>query len=275
MPLTSLPLLRKGEHQEGDTWTGPSGREFTLEHGHVHPVAGDAQTSPASSGTVTQTPAIEEAPQRQENSKPSPVAGRAHLPDDTVRTNWTTDPATLPESFSVENLPAPAKSALKSYTRKGDEEMNGFLRGTSHASPAVQKKIAAIRKAFATAPEADSPQSVWRGVNLGQTDRAAFMETAHKSLATGEPLVGKCFTSTSTQFEVATAQFSSVNTPLLMEITTRKGLYLEPLSKFEQEHEVLIDHEARFRVVGIKKLKYLKRGKSVPMEIETIQLEQI
>jgi hypothetical protein len=195
------------------------------------------------------------------------VERRLAIADDAVRTLATTN---LPEEASVEHHTKATKSALSSYTKKGDGPMNQALREGTPAPPAVQKKIAAIQKAYDESPAFPEPVAVWRGIQLAEGEKQQLMEKLKSMAGTGETFALKGFASTSTEPDVA-RQFGNV----MMEIHAKKGLSMEGVTKFGGEKELLLGHNSQFRVVGVKELKYLPYGKSVPITITTIQLEHV
>lgn len=64
------------------------------------------------------------------------------------------------------------------------------------------------------------------------------------------------------------------NTPIMLEIVTSKGLYAEEYTDYDNEQELILDRSSKFRVVGVKKLRYDNFDGGFD-EYDTIQLELV
>jgi hypothetical protein len=188
------------------------------------------------------------------------------------RTSLVTPDWLIPPEADIERLSDPQKAALRHYTRKGDELMNAHLRRDEAVTPEVAAEIEELHKAFEDAPPFEHPVSVWRGIKVDFEKLDELVGQFEAAAKSGEAVAFKGFTSTSANPEVA-LDFGEV----VFEITAKKGLYLEPITQWEGEREILMPHGAKFKVHGIVEANYaVSEGKSWSQKtVKTIQLEQL
>ena len=142
------------------------------------------------------------------------------------------------------------------YTMEGYQGMNAFLRtGKGDARDvAAAEKMAAMIEA---APPIDPPVRVFRGMVMPQEQQAKYIEEYKAAAASGEPVELNGFPSTSIRPSVISnfdgvVQGRVVEKPLRYQIEARKGVYLEGVTDFEDENEVLLPHGNKYAVGEIR-----------------------
>ncbi len=177
-------------------------------------------------------------------------------------------------AHTAAHLDKAGKAVVRKFTGKLYVEINKEVRS---GKPGKHKKtIDALRQTLDAAPILETPVTVYRGASLKPADRAKIMAAAEKALAEGGEMAMKGFTSTSlSPFKAENfARQYHANEPLMLEMSCQKGIYCEGLTHEKGELEFLANDGARYRVKGIKKIRYGHPdypGKN----IQTIQLEQI
>lgn len=133
---------------------------------------------------------------------------------------------------------------LRSYTQDRYGAINDVLRGKDKDEWATEQ-IANIRGIF-DAHRLNREVITYRGV----TGRAGDALAKNiQNVATGTEMKLEGFTSTS--LKPATAHISKSSAVLRIKLPPgSKALYIEPVSAFKGEFEVLIDHGMRFKVLG-------------------------
>jgi hypothetical protein len=142
-----------------------------------------------------------------------------------------------------------------------------------------------IQEAFKAAPAIN--HTVYRGMNLPGDKAAALLQQARKAMESNGTIELAGLSSTSLDPRQATdfadKGHKEGNGKIMMEIRATRGLYLSGLSRFKSEQEILLNHGAKFRVVGIKDVPYseIQQGrnafdaKPVTRHRQTLILEQI
>lgn len=181
---------------------------------------------------------------------------------------------------TADHLTPEQSNAVREYTGRSYQNWNNALRGDAEAAalPGVADGIRALQAAIDSAPVLKQPVNVYRGLAVGidpDKQRQAIktlMDQFKTALSTGGEVSMNGFSSTSLNPDKASGQFASGDESLVMEISAKKGLYVENHSAFKGkgEYELVLGHNSRFRVVGIKNLEYREGRKKV-----TVQLEQI
>lgn len=168
-------------------------------------------------------------------------------------------------------------NAVQAYTNsRFCVEANEALRSGKPMSEDTAAKTKELSAAIQKAPTLKSPILTYRGVSL---DPQAYQQMLDH-LSSNNELTMKGFVS-STINPSAAVNFSlkvgggtqaagPERKQLMFEIAAKKGLYVSSVSKFEGEREYLMDHGSRFKIVGVKTVKYGRRGEP----IVTVQMEQ-
>lgn len=153
------------------------------------------------------------------------------------------------EAHATEALPTPLQlSALRVYASdSGFSEMNSRLRGSPNARHASSSSIAQLRAAIDSQRPFKLPIDVYRGMTFrNPTDRDLFL----KAVRNGK-FVNNGFLSTSISPAVARSfakpgDYGST----LIRIKATKGLWTGRRVRTGGEHEVVLNHKSRFRVVS-------------------------
>jgi hypothetical protein len=91
-----------------------------------------------------------------------------------------------------------------------------------------------------------APITAYRG--LGSSSQK-FLDRATAALKSGEHVVDNGFGSTSLNPRVAGTAFSQFG--VVCQVRVKRGAYLEPSTKYDGEHEVLLARGSRFKVIAI------------------------
>lgn len=149
------------------------------------------------------------------------------------------------------------------YTDYGYQALNGRLR-RGEALDDRQKGVAAsIDKAIEAAGEREEPWKVYRGMS---------MPAGHAGVTFSEGMVVelKGYQSTSLKEKVASVfaestarRQSDARTtyrPVVMEISSKRGVPLGPLSRRQEEREVLLGSNKKYRVLSVEEYSDRARG---------------
>lgn len=154
-------------------------------------------------------------------------------------------------------------AAVRDYSGELYEDVNAYLRtGKGAGDEFIEGTHAALQSAFAKARDLPEPVTVRRGMDVRRippAERAKFLASLAAAAGSGGEVRLSGYTSTSTRPDAALAGDTRV------EIVARRGLDLKPYSDSPEEWEFLLDHDSRFRVLGLDE----SGGKRV------IRLEQI
>lgn len=109
------------------------------------------------------------------------------------------------------------------------------------------------------------PTVTYRGIS------PELFDSQYSKLAVGSEITAKGFVSTSLKPDVATEFASSSGKKgVVLEIKAKTGLYVDDLSKFKGEHEIVQAHGTRYRFVGIEHDVQTGKEKSTVVRLEEI-----
>lgn len=162
------------------------------------------------------------------------------------------------------------RDAIEKYTGSYYRNVNKAMRktfdqfaadtGLSRASyDAYRKHGDVVSKALLKAPEPPPPELVWRGVSSDTIQRE------FGRMVEGQEVVFKGVSSTSINPQKA-SDFGAT----LFEIKPTAGAYVKSVSLHSHEYEYIIPDNARFRVVGIKKVKMQNMGQRTVIQLEML-----
>jgi hypothetical protein len=184
------------------------------------------------------------------------------LPED-PRTRTIEGPPELEAASKAwaEGLTNAELKAVGEYTDDAYIDLNPALRANPdgvgldpRSKKLTQKLDAAIRKY----PPFPSPVTSYRGMSISDDKKLARLDAAfNAALATGEPVTMNGFSSADLDPGRAASRAGD-NRPVL-EIRSRRGAYIRAASSCKGEHEILHTHGEKFRVVGVKTVKYRMR----------------
>jgi hypothetical protein len=161
------------------------------------------------------------------------------------------------------------------YTDFGYQKLNGPLRRGEQPDKKLQAVASSIDKAIEASGDQDPPWKVYRGISM----KAGF---ARVQFSTGDEVELKGYQSTSMSEKTAGifADTSSVtqsdagehrqHRPVVMEITSKKGLPLGGLSRRPEEKEILLGSNWKYRVTGVEEYSDKANGGTL-VKLEVIQ----
>ena len=159
--------------------------------------------------------------------------------------------------------PLGEQNAIKAYAHDDFRPINEALRAGRKLPAADQLNIDRINRVIRDAPAPPPPRLVWRGIS-------------HRI---GTPKVGggmvlDGLVSTSVDPEVA-ARFARRGVhQAILEIRPKRGVYIEPVSRFPSEREFLMRDASRYRVAGIDRAP-IGKAKAGEDTIRIIQIEEL
>lgn len=143
-------------------------------------------------------------------------------------------------------------AAFKYYTGDGYSYINEGLRGKSTLTDADKVKADLISSAINRAGNLPQPMTVWRGV--GEFAAKGVLSHLEDMYARGATFQAKGFVSTS----VRPSQAMGFGSNLILKITAKTGVYVDKLSKFESEREILQNHGTRYRIKSVTREQEIK-----------------
>jgi hypothetical protein len=149
----------------------------------------------------------------------------------------------------VNNWSPEEKAALSYYTAHDFSSINGSLRGKTVASSFIQEKIDKITSAIEKTDIAENIVT-WRGTGLVSFDQSAWLRGTPLDAWSGAIISDKAFASTSM---LKGSAFT--DEPVFLQILVpagSKGAYLSPISRFENEYEMLFQHGSSFMILEAK-----------------------
>jgi hypothetical protein len=178
--------------------------------------------------------------------------------------------------------------AVVDYTHTGYYGVNTFLRSATPeiladtmAHPATINSlylIAASRidSALRKFPPRSAPMTTFRGVAVSRRAKADDIIASYDAaLASGAPVTMKGFGSATLNPSFAADwSSSSVGKKLVLEIHSRHGAYIAPISMTPREMEVLHPHGAQYKVTGVRDQKYELTDGTV-LNFPTYTLEEV
>lgn len=140
-------------------------------------------------------------------------------------------------------------AAVRDYSGQLYEDVNAYLRtGKGAGDEFIEGAHAALQSAFAKARDLPEPVTVRRGMDVRRippAERKEFLASLAAAAESGGEVRLSGYTSTSTRPDAA------LDGDTRVEIVARRGLDLKPYSDSPQEWEFLLDHDSRFRVLGL------------------------
>ncbi len=156
--------------------------------------------------------------------------------------------------------------ALEDYTGGGFEDLNLSLRRGEEIF--AEQAETTKQLDMITSQSLGETTTVYRG--MGSRSGPEFLENAERILNEGGTIRDDGFISTTLNPRVA-GKFARQK-PVMLQIRTKKGAYLESVTANKGEHEVLLPRATEFRVLGIdKKVQELSTGK----EFTVVRVEVI
>lgn len=203
-----------------------------------------------------------------------------------------------PDDFNKEwrdGLTGDEVSAIQGYTLGGYKSLNESLREGRPLSIADKHMADNLDRAIESSPEFDSPKIVYRGVNIGDNVVSSHgaemigMNESERSTATrkyiadyaestfkpGSVIESRGFQSTSFNVDPALdASLSKKSPGIIFEIAAKKGAFLNGVSKYDDENELLLSRKTKYRIVKvIRSAKFSRMDSDV--ERTVIQVEQM
>lgn len=157
------------------------------------------------------------------------------------------------QSKYVASLPKEQKSAVVKYTGEAYADLNKRMRSCPPDFGCLDKKQSQmfdqIEQAIWGAGYFDEPQTVYRGLQVDKSTQAAIIKQALATKKSGKPFQMPSITSTSIDSSVATGDFGD---GIVFKMAARSGLYVQSISKYEEERELIMSPNAKFNVVDAK-----------------------
>jgi len=182
----------------------------------------------------------------------------------------------------VKSLSTAESKALSAYTDKNFKGINSALRLHPDVNdPAlgarVRKWAKLLSESLDKAPSLDKPLTSYRGVACSTQAK----QLAVKSAFTQARLAGA--TITLNGFSSATLDPSLASTwvakrkedGFVLEIKSKRGVYIASGSENPQELEVLHNHGGQYRVTGVRTVEYREQGKTHWPKLTTFTLEHV
>lgn len=220
------------------------------EHGELGPILGGPDhefTGPAALGPPGSPPSLEPWEWADDEV-------RVSLEPREARPGWGRD------------LTPGELGAISNYTGGGYKKLNEALREGRELTADQQELKGLLDSAIKKAGTFDKPATVWRGVNVPEPPlgaEGAFLQRAEREALVynrladwaeehfkpGEEVTLGGFQSTSFGFLPAVnAAISRTSPGIIFEIRTRSGALLDDFSVFDDEAELLLGNETRYRV---------------------------
>ena len=187
----------------------------------------------------------------------------------------------------VDSLPPGQQAVIGDYSGSNYYRYNTPLRPADTSPEAVAGnknrefypddagRIALLRQTLATAPVAPAPVTSYRGVRSRFPDKLPKLEEAFRAaLATGQPVVLPGFSSASLDPRTA-ADWSPHVGGFVLEMKSRRGVYIDRAAVLGGEREVLHNHGAAFRVTGVRPVEYRSESGAPPVTRTTYTLEEV
>lgn len=155
---------------------------------------------------------------------------------------------------AMPELPPDQFEAMGDYTSGAYTEINQSLRegrAATKAAAAIPHIVAAID----SAPTLTEPVTVYRGLRMTADQAGKFLARVSQAKEAGELIEEPAFMSTSINPAVATgfaSGGSGSESPVVFQISARKGLYLGESVGGTKEMELVLQRGSKFRVVGVE-----------------------
>lgn len=155
----------------------------------------------------------------------------------------------VPDEARPADLTEDEKVAIQKYTGSAYRKINHALRNDDVVEPWAAKMKDDLDKAFAKAKPFKEPIDVVRDLRVQPgPDLEALLSQIHEAAAGNGTLRLPGYNSTALGGGISHFKGS-----VSLKIKARHGLDVRPYSHYPQERELLLDHNAGFRVQGIKK----------------------
>lgn len=179
--------------------------------------------------------------------------------------------------------------ALSYYTTSGYQDLNEALRSGTDLTADQQAMVAAIDSAITKAGDLPDPVTVWRGIDMGpvaptdilnpvsQEDRTRELvaEWAQQNFPVGASVELGGYQSTSLNVDPALdASLSRKSPGVVFEIDAHAGAYLQPLTQFEDERELLLARDTTYQVTGVEPKVYFERDSGSIVTRAVVHLRQ-
>lgn len=151
-------------------------------------------------------------------------------------------------------LPEDQFEAMGDYTSGRYVEINQALREGRTATKGAAS-IPHIAAAIDSAPTLDNPIQVYRGLRLSKVDGDKFIARLDAAKTNGELIQEPGFMSTTINPDVAKTWAtggSGSESPIVFQISARKGLYLGESVGGTKEMELVLQHNSKFKVLGVE-----------------------
>ena len=205
----------------------------------------------------------EPVPPQEPTAKNSPPLLTVSVPKDTMQELLSHSDDLTPEERSV----------VSEYTLSDYSVINGDLLGKhpkqvpagSVVRPGYEKSVEVLDRV--TSKKLSKPITVFSGLNpeaWGDVD---------KLLQTGDVVKRKGYLSSSIDPSVA-GTFTWSDNPLVAEVTTDRGLYVDPISKNAGEKEVLLPRNASYKVTGVedRMVEVQSNGKKYHKKVRVVKM---
>lgn len=226
-------------------------------------------------------PPVKPAPKPDPDpAQPKPTAGddepRPLWADSVVRRMGSAYEQRLSE-HSLEyfdKLPDYARTSIKAYTGSSYADMNDYLRNGDKAdvSENIKSRARNVVEALKGAPQLPEPTVVWRGMRAHGVYGPERDAWAAETFTPGKVIRMDGIQSTSID---PTFSASWGTSGVTLEIHTKHGLYVEPVTASDGEHEMLMNHKQAYKVIGIKEVKIAASPTSPARMQKVIQLVHI
>lgn len=140
------------------------------------------------------------------------------------------------------------ETAVREYTGSAYHTLNRDLRQTGTPPKKYGPTHAALQAAFDKAPRIKPPVTVVRGMQLDDAAKATFLAAVTAADQSAKPLELHGYVSTATTPDGKPLAGFAGNVTMVIDAT--HGLDLKPHSVFPLENELLLNHGARFKVMG-------------------------
>ena len=204
------------------------------------------------------------------------------------------DPPAGAESY-VDELELEEREAVLDYTTGGYRELNGRLWRDLELSPEQAALARRLDSTIAKAGDLPEPAVVWHGTKVGPTldslgaegvglsreAREELLERrladwAEETYAVGSEITFPGFTSTSLRSDAALDASLSTSSPgIVFEIVATRGAYVQPVTRFDDEWEILLARGSRFRVVNVIRRATFERDSGATPARTVVQVIQI
>ncbi len=145
------------------------------------------------------------------------------------------------------------RSAASDYTGEAYYDTNKHLR----AGGAPREADRALQSAILKYPPHDPPLTSYRGLSVSSPHKmAAIREGLDAAVASGEPLRLDGFNSASLDPQFAARYGKTGRGGVVLEMKSPRGAFIDPVSQFGNQKEVLHPHGDHFKVTGVRTVEF-------------------